>query len=64
MEIIIGILSTGLFASIGFAFQMNAKVNVLESKQEDLLLLINSKFDEVNRRLDRIEKSFNGYLKH
>lgn len=64
MEYVIGFLSTVLVASFGFAFSMNAKVNVLETRHEDLLLLINSKFDGVNQRLDRIERSFNGYLKH
>lgn len=46
------------------AFVLGTRVTILETKQADLPTLINAKFDEVNRRLGRIEAAMNGSLRY
>lgn len=65
-----GILSIALFgvaqAILGMTWglRLEGKVNVIDQKYLDLKELINSRFDETDRRLERIEKAFNGSLRH
>lgn len=56
LEAIVGVLGVGLLGVIGWAIQLGNRVSVVESQRNDLLVLINSKFEEVYRRLDRIER--------
>jgi hypothetical protein len=63
IETVVGVLTTGLLGVVAWAFQLGTRVSVAESKYEDLVILINTKFDEVNRRLGRIERVMNGHLR-
>lgn len=63
METILSVVSTVCLATVGWAFSLNAKVAVLEEKEQGLRELIESRFDGVDQRLDRIERSMNGSLK-
>lgn len=42
--------------------EQSPRISVLESRHTDLLTLINTKFEDMNRRLDRIERAMNGAL--
>lgn len=57
-------LVTISIAVLGWAFHTTSSISVLNQKDADITTLINSKFDEVNRRLERMEKAMNGMLKH
>lgn len=62
---LISFLGTGAIACIGFFYSLGSRITKLETKQEDLPALIEAKFDAVELRLDRIERSLNGaLLKH
>ena len=63
-ETITGVIATMSFAVLGWAVSLTNRVSVLESRDKDFVTLIESKFTEVNRRLDRIEKAMNGKLNH
>ena len=54
--------SGGAIAVISFFYSLGNRVAKLETKQEDLPALIESKFEAVEQRLDRIERSLNGAL--
>jgi hypothetical protein len=57
--------SGGIVAVVSFFYTLGNRVAKLETKQEDLPTLIEAKFDAVEMRLDRIERSLNGaLLKH
>ena len=43
----------------GWTIQIGNRVSVTEIKQEDLVTLINTRFDAVDNRLDRIEERLN-----
>lgn len=64
---IVSIIGTAAFAAIGWIFQkgiaVSTRVSVIETRQEDLPDLINARFADVSRRLDRIERAMNGALK-
>lgn len=73
LSAVVGILGTAVLAIIGWAVNMTSRVNVLEKGKVDLILLINTKldsidekmdikFDATGQRLDRIERSMNGHL--
>lgn len=63
-SIIISIVGCTSFAGVfGWILHLGDRVTKVEVRQEDLPTLINSKFDEVNRRLGRIEQGMNGYLR-
>ena len=53
---------------VGWVFHTNSKVNVIDQKHEDfkesLKELIDSKFEAVGDRLERIEKVLNGTMRH
>ena len=55
LEAIVSFLSMAVLAVIGWAFQISNRVSVIEVENDGLRELINTKFDEVNRRLGRIE---------
>jgi len=63
VEALLGILGTTFLAVIGWTIQLGTRVSVTESKYEDLLVLIDSKFEDLDKRLERIERAMNGYLK-
>ena len=63
LETIVGILGTAFLLVVGWTIQLGNRVSVTETKQMDLETLINTRFDAVDDRLDRIERSLNGYLK-
>jgi plastocyanin domain-containing protein len=56
LETAVGILGTAVIGVFGWAFQLSNRVSVIEAENEGLRELINTKFAEVNRRLDRIEE--------
>ena len=56
LEAVVGILGTAVIGVFGWAFQLSNRVSVIEAENEGLRELINTKFAEVNRRLDRIEE--------
>ena len=64
LEYIVGIIGTGTLSTIGWAIRLASRVSVVDQKHIDLMLLIDSKFGEVNRRLGRIEEAMNGAFKH
>ena len=56
LETLVGVLGTGMLGVITWCFRINSRVAVLEAGKSDLKELIGTKFDEVNRRLERIEE--------
>lgn len=64
------IITIGLFGlaqviiGMTWGLRLEARVSVIDQKHLDLRELINFRFDETDRRLERIEKAFNGSLKH
>ncbi len=55
-------------AALGWAFTLGNKVAALEKSEADFRdfmdQLLDAKFEPINQRLSRIERSMNGYLKH
>jgi hypothetical protein len=73
LESFVGIIGTLLLVTIGWAFRTTSTVSVLDErcngleklldiKDDDLRELISSRFDAIEGRLDRIERSMNGAL--
>lgn len=60
METLITILSTVGLAVFGWAAHLSSRVTVLETQRDDLETLIETRFGEVNRRLERIENAVTG----
>lgn len=60
---IVGVLGAGLLGVIGWAFNINSSVEVLKTKHDGLITLIDTRFEEMNRRLDRIERALNGRVR-
>lgn len=68
MEALFIVLGSGAFVGIiSWALQLGTRISVVESRWEDLEEFLNrlldSKFDDVSRRLERIERSMNGHFK-
>ena len=74
LETIVGILGTAFVGVVGWVITLGTRVSVLEKGDADLVTLIETKFEELdkreamraeeaNRRLDRIERGMNGQLK-
>jgi len=67
LEAIISVVGAAFIGCFGWLFinhsNLSARVAVLDQKDTDLNTLINSRFDEVDRRLGRIENAMNGALK-
>lgn len=71
---IITVMGAAILGIFGWAFQLNSRVSVQETKHDDLKDLINTKMDalkdniefnynSISARLDRIERAMNGALK-
>lgn len=63
LETLIGIFSTAFFAAFGWAIHISNRVAIVETQKQDLVTLVESRFDDVDRRLERIERGMNGHLK-
>lgn len=55
LEAAVGVLGVMLTAVIGWAVTMSNRVAVLEADKDSLSVLIQARFDDVTRRLQRIE---------
>jgi len=59
-------LATGAFGIIVWGQKLQGKVDAQEKlndqKQIDLKELVNTRFDAIDTRLDRIERGMNGFL--
>lgn len=64
LEALVSFLSAASLAILGWAFQLSKQVAVLEARDEDYKELVSAYFEQVNHRLDRIEKAMNGAFKH
>lgn len=62
--VILGGLVTTVMAAFGWVNNIQSRVNVLEQQHDDLKELINTRFDDISRRLDRVERSLNGHLRN
>lgn len=60
---LMGIFGTTFLAVFAWTIQLGNRVSVIEAEKTDLEKLINAQFDEVNRRLDRIERAMNGSIR-
>jgi len=57
LSTIVGVLSTAFIGLLGWAVQLHTRVASLEAKDGALRELLESKFAEINRRLERIENA-------
>ena len=55
--------ATSIFCIIAWALRLEGRVNTADQRHLDLKELINTRFDSVDDRLDRVERSINGHLK-
>lgn len=73
LNTLIGVLGAALLAVIGWAFNLQSRVSIYSQRHDDLLRLIDTKFDAMsemvdtkfdssNQRLERIERALNGAL--
>ena len=62
LEAVVTFLGTAFLGALGWIFHLGTRVAIIETQYEGLQELINTRFDEVNRRLERIEHSMNGHL--
>lgn len=56
LEAILGLLGLGLFGVLGWAFTISNRVSVLEADKVSLKELMESKLDDITRRLVSIER--------
>lgn len=56
LETLVGLLGTALLGVLGWAFQLQNRVTIIETQQDNLVTLINTRFDAVENRLERIEE--------
>lgn len=61
LEALLGIVGTAFLAMFGWVVQLGTRVSVVETELEGLNTLINSKFEETYRRLDRIEQAMHDH---
>lgn len=60
---VVGTISTGVSGwALKTVVNLSSRVAVLERAQDDQLTLIESKIDNLDKRLERIEKALNGNL--
>ena len=75
LEILLGITGTAFIGTIGWLFvaqsETNAKLAILQQNDVNYVTLLDAKFETVEvgfndlgRRLDRIEKAMNGAFTH
>lgn len=62
LEAITGFIGTACLGSFAWVFQLGNRVTKVETKVEDLPTLINSQFEALDQRLERIERAMNGSL--
>jgi hypothetical protein len=64
--VLMGLGATAIVGMFTWVFNgltgLETRVAVLEQGRNDLKELIDTKFDDLGRRLDRIERSLNGHL--
>jgi hypothetical protein len=63
LEAIAGTFGVAFLAVFGWAYTLSNRVLVVETSYNGLEELIEAKFDEVNRRLERIEAVMIGQIK-
>lgn len=56
-------LFSSVICGIVWGVRLEGKVSLVDQKREDLKELINLRFDDMGRRLGRIEVALNGSLK-
>lgn len=68
LTFLLAILGVAITGAVGWNFssvvQLFSRTDKLETRHDDLILLINTRFDNVGVRLERIERVMNGSLKH
>ena len=57
LETVVSVLSALVIGIGAWAVTLNAKVSVLESRHQDLLTLIESKFDGMTDRLEAVQET-------
>lgn len=62
-EALSAIMGSAFLAVFGWAYTLSNRILVVETSYNGLEDLITSKFEEVNRRLERIETAMNGSIK-
>ncbi len=60
IEIAVGLAATVCLGAVTWGVKLNTRVAVLEANHTSLVILIESHFKEVNRRLAKIETNTNG----
>ena len=61
MELVIFSASC-VFGAVIWALRLEGRIDTSEARYNDLKELINTRFDDSGNRLDRIERSMNGFL--
>ena len=54
--------AAAIIGGVVWAVRLEGRVNTAIQRHEDLKELINTKFDAIEQRLDRIERALNGAL--
>lgn len=62
LETLVGIFGAAFLGAIGWAVQISSRISTIETKHPSLIELIETRFDAVDQRLDRIERGMNGHL--
>ena len=61
MELVI-FAASSVFGAVIWALRLEGRIDTSEARYNDLKELINTRFDDSGNRLDRIERSMNGFL--
>lgn len=61
---LVNIFGAAALGALGWAYLLHGRVSHLEGQYETLTCLIKTRFDAADKRLDRIERSLNGFLQH
>ena len=61
---LVNLVGAAALGALGWAYLLQGRVSRLEGQYETLTCLIKTRFDAIDKRLDRVERSLNGYLKH
>ena len=59
LETLVGIFGAAFIGAIGWAVQISSRVSTIETKHPDLVELLETRFDDIDRRLERIERIIN-----
>ena len=60
---LVNFVGAAVLGALGWAYLLHGRVSRLEGEYQTLTCLIKSRFDAADKRLDRIERSLNGFLK-